>query len=272
MSINAQKFIDNYLYFLRNKDYGTVKDIDTYFQTLDNKEQGEVLQYRDGIGDNLLMKSIHFGETAAAIWLIKNNISLEQSDNSTKSPLIHAINKGMTNVSLALIEYNCDINYAVSKDNKKIGDNALIYACYKKNIDVVDALLNKGVDTTYHNEFGRNALFFCIDNKELPQSALLRKLLPYMLKEAEAIDITGFSLIDIIVRNGTTEHFDALLEYNLFKSIEFNSLVNSKTDLNNINDDNKREELIKYWTSHKLKNTLERELSYKENSFPKLKI
>ena len=212
-----------------------------------------------------MIKSIHFRHESACLWLITKNISLDSDNTSQKSPLIQAIINKLTLTALALINNGCDLDYAISSNGKKVGDNAFIYSCYHNNSQVIDALLEKNIDLNYCNEFGRNALFFCITNEasETDSSKLstFKKILPLLLQDIEKKDNFGFSIIDMIVRYGTKDYFDILLEHQLFKNTEFDMSANSESNHSNINEKIVREELIQYWRTAQLTMKLNDNLS-----------
>lgn len=256
LSENTAQFLNFFLSFLRGNDKTTISDIDNHFNVLSEEEKEEFLNFKDTINDGLLMKSIHFRNEEACLWLIKKDISLDSDNNSQKSPLIQAIINELTLTALALINKGCDINYVISSFGKKIGDNALIYACDYNNFQVINALLENNIDINYCNEFGRNALFFCITNKtsETDSSKLstFKKILPLLLQDIEKKDNFGFSIIDMIVRYGTKDYFDILFEHQLFKNTEFDISANSESNHKDINEKKVREELIQYWKTAQL--------------------
>ena len=65
-----------------------------------------------------------------------------------------------------MIDFNSDIKFATDKNINKVDDagkTALIWAVYNKNLEMVNALLDKGADREIKGKNGKRAIDYASD-------------------------------------------------------------------------------------------------------------
>jgi ankyrin repeat protein len=90
---------------------------------------------------------------------INNNINLNITNNSGRTPLILALMNEKNNIANSLIEKGANVNLA---DND--GDTPILWAAIKDNFDIATQLINKGANVDVEDSLGKTPLDFAKEN------------------------------------------------------------------------------------------------------------
>jgi len=125
-----EKGINVYLmHAAKNGDMGTVKVL------LENNAD---INARDDYGWTALMWAAYNGYTEIVNLLLENNADVNAQNVWGNTALIWAARKGHTPVVKSLLEKGADVNIR----DKENGWNALVWAAWSRNDDVVNILVN----------------------------------------------------------------------------------------------------------------------------------
>jgi ankyrin repeat protein len=100
--------------------------------------------------------------------IIKRCADINIQDISNWTALMHAINKGKTEIAKSLINQGAKIDL-----QNKSGDTALIMAIKNNNTEITKILINKGAKTDLQGYGGDTALVWAIRNKDSELAELL---------------------------------------------------------------------------------------------------
>ena len=110
-----------------------------------------------------LMEASLAGQVEAMNILIQRNADINLRDRDGKTALIMAIEKGHADVVIGLLENDAN-PYLCSKDKYGHSLNALMWAANKKNEELMNVLLDAGVNPNLKNEIGESAIFLAIED------------------------------------------------------------------------------------------------------------
>lgn len=110
-----------------------------------------------------LMEALLAGKVEAMNLLIQRNADINSRDRDGKTALIMAIEEGHVDVVIGLLENDAN-PYLCSKDKYGNSLNALMWAAYKKNEEIMNVLLDAGVNPNLKNEIGESAVFLAIED------------------------------------------------------------------------------------------------------------
>jgi ankyrin repeat protein len=191
---------------------------------------------------NLLWDSIVVENTKFAALLVAKGADLSHKDEHNVTVLIQAAHKGQTDVVVALVERQSEMDVSAANDEgitaliaaaseghaaivssllagtsaavntrDKDGTTAVMAAAVRGHKDVVEVLVSKGADVNAQNMDGHTALMFAYNGRNQVAS-LLDKYSEYVTKDAESNDNstliiqkaleTHTSIVDLLVRHG----------------------------------------------------------------------
>ncbi|QEY22439.1 hypothetical protein D0S48_18235 [Psychrobacillus sp. AK 1817] len=110
-----------------------------------------------------LMEASLSGKVEAMNLLIQRNADINLRDRDGKTALIMSIEEGHVDVVVGLLENGAN-PYLCSKDKYGNSLNALMWAAYKKNEEIMNVLLDVGVNPNLKNEIGESAIFLAIED------------------------------------------------------------------------------------------------------------
>ena len=156
------------------------------------------------------MEAIHFAVKYAPLETLKKFIDIHRKDlnvnaqdNDEMTPLMHAFNKGNSDVVSALVNAGADVNaqnrngmtplmHTANEGNSDVvsalidagadvnaqnrhGKTPLMYAAESGNPDVVSALVNAGADVNAQNKYGRSSLMYAAESRNSDAVRILKK-------------------------------------------------------------------------------------------------
>lgn len=110
-----------------------------------------------------LMKASLSGNVEAMNLLIQRNADINSIDRDGKTALIMAVEEGHVDVVIGLLENDAN-PYLCSKDKYGNSLDALMWAAFKKNEEIMNVLLDVGVNPNLKNEIGESAVFLAIED------------------------------------------------------------------------------------------------------------
>lgn len=110
----------------------------------------------------MLMNAAEYGNIdIIKILLIDCDIDLNRSDRTGYTVLIHACENGYLEIVNFLIEKGVDINiFSKSKGIYGSSKNALLSACMKGHVEIVKSLISAGADIKLQDKNGKDALLY----------------------------------------------------------------------------------------------------------------
>ncbi len=238
-------------------------------------DRGASIQFRDEKGETSLMKAVQGGHIDVVRLLLERGADANLGNYNGYTPLLIASRNGREDIIDVLIEKGADINKANEKngwtalmeaawwrrseafktliERKASSDsynNAMMFGVERGNLDVIQLLLDKGVDVNLHDERGRSLLEIAVESGHIDVAATLIR--------------GGAHVNDINRRNGWTPVMKAIWK-NRIDMVQF--LIKHNADINYSN--NKGETALLLAAKANYKNILQMLFTHGVNiSFP----
>jgi ankyrin repeat protein len=228
-------------------------------------KKGANINITDNENNNLIIISaIHNDNSNILQYLIeekkqKNNTNFfnyinhinNKGDNAFLSLLLNNEYKNRINILNILIDNGIDIHHT-----NKDGNNALMYSVrIKENLDIIRLLIKNGIDINHKNKDGNNALIYAIPS------------IAYIRDGVENLDIIRLLIDSGININNTNKDGNNALIYAINNdqiSIVKIFLENKNLNINIVNNDNNS--IINYFQSNELFNIIKDYVNQKNNN------
>jgi len=128
-------------------------------------------------GESPLFCASMRGRTGVVEFLLQKGANINEVNDHGRTPLSRAISNGKLLTVASLLKYGADTNLAATTN----GQTPLLITCKKGNEEMLELLLNhEGVDTSYRDDSGLNALHIARENDH---TNIIRRLMIMKLQQ-----------------------------------------------------------------------------------------
>jgi ankyrin repeat protein len=183
------------------------------FNSLDDESKSYVINYKNVIGNTLLIDAANYFKEDLAITLIDLGFDINAYNSNGKSVLILAVQNKLYSLVDTLLNKGVDIEYAKLSGNRsgdKIGSTALMFAAEDGEYEIVKKLVERGADLNYRNDLGHFALLQCI-KKTSEHLECFKYLIqqPGIMKDQT--DLLGVGIMETCIKLGTFEFLKTII-------------------------------------------------------------